>query len=1574
MDRAEIPAYRAFISRELLRECESQLVPVAGVSDLCQIGASGGLETKESLQFLCELYDAVKAELCAVLDQRGRDRAFIDERTAACFALNRSLRINFADPHYRTVIGQEDGDGRIVVGPRSPSYARANGGRTVAPIPAFLAGSHVTLFGPPTDPKLSINAMNAFHRTLAGEPPIVSELLQSFTGSAKWGADDEDSKTPMRSDLIAAGENLTACMQGTITHTDAHTGKKYELAPSHRALAIKRIPGIALPCPFLLLRGNPLPLHLYDFALHLVANWNNPEALVFYLPKLETEEEAAYIRIMIERAEQMIVAIHPQYRLGTIRLMVVLENPRALFRVHEIMDALHPYFAGASLGWHDFLASTARLMKNDGSYRIPVKADPDIVINHIKASHDLLADVVGSRGGIKVGGMYGVLPADGDIHCASFQVAIKGFIKDVIAQMKRNLDGFWVAHPDFVRLGIALVQAWGRHKCGDRAPLDALVCALLHPESHDEVLAFIHGKDVQGLDRDHPSYARSLLVANHGAPGRIAANDPEEIRYNCFQSLQYLADWLAGNGCVALPAIIDGVAVRIMDDLATAERSRWEVWHELHHGRFAYEEFVRIVHQEMHFIRSDLSDGQKVVAVKWNDRTRAWYPVAVNLLLQLMASEKPVEFATELLLPFTLEVIRCADDPWAAARAIDGKKYELPERVARLHAFFSACGCGRFAATMARASVTDLAAAERILRSLTRDEVTEAAHFHGDIGEAAGTLDARAAGEQARVIQDASRATGTIEELRTRGRAYAEKFGFKFLIAAKGRSAQDLLSALQARIDHAPEDELENARDALWQIAKGRLQSSPIDSVQGDICGALARYGVAGASVCVITRGDELQTLEFGTRDGLSPVTSQTRFEIASLSKCIGACFAIEHFRKCGIALTTSVNELFAKTSSTFRVRAQDGQHAAWGDQVTIAHLLSHTALNNHYVNGVPENESLPPIRELLEGSARYGYEPVAVINEPGTKFQYSGGGFMVLQHLIESLARAPIHSLMSGFLTELEMPDTSFEHAGRAQPERARGVLDSGEPIPGERKVFPELAAGAISTASDVGRFLRTLEQAHRRLEGCGPISHDTAVRMVHGCDRGALAFMGCKMGLGIFVAEAGPNRFMIHQGANDGFRALFVHCHQGPDAGQGFVVLCSGEENGVRFIAAVANILLRHLEVRGVDFDRLNASAEPSFLGASQEQRVNAGFRELIFSAFEEDLPEAIVERGAVDALASFNRAVGARVESVSNQGFARAENLLSPNRPTFDPALFGRHGKVMDSWETVRHNAELCDWMIFEMIRESAIDSIALSTQFHLGNHAESVAIEGWSSREAAWVTLLPQTKLTGHALHRWTCASRAMRFRRIRVRMFPDGGITRLALYESDLPARERARVLSQPICPWPPFDPQTRKPLAPKYTPSRGESEANVARASDLEIDLASAALGGHIISASNEHYSPASQVISPYPPLNMADGLESARSRVAGHSEEVVIALASPACIARIELDFTHFVNNNPREVAISGLIRGKWVELVARTEVKPFAGNAISFAIPFLQPCEQVRVTLFPDGGVNRVRVFAAS
>jgi malate synthase len=1553
-----IPEYHSYLSPSLAEHLLASARPIEGVPELVEIGDGGGLETKESLRFLADLYAKLEPALARVLARRTEDRKFIDERVAACHQFNRDLNRDWLAPDYQTVLSLEDAQGRIVIGPKGGPKS----GAPVAPLPDFLKGAHVTLFGPPDSAKMAINAMNAYHRKLENEPPIVGELLSASPASPMWGADDEDSKTPLRADLMDAAVNLSACFDGTLTLTEG--AKKYELAHDHLSLPIKRFPGLALPATFLFHKRNPIPLHLYDFALHLFANWSNQRALVFYVPKLENEEEAAYLHQMISTAESMIRKRHPEYRAGTVRLMIVLENPRAILRAHEIMDALHPYFAGASLGWHDYLASTARIFKNDSHYRIPVKADPGIVIKYIQASHLHLADAVGSRGGISVGGMYGILPLAG--NPTSWQVALKGFIKDVVTQLKRNLTGFWVAHPDFVRLGLALVEAWQRRQAGDPTPLRTLVQSLITAEKDSsELLAFIDGPDTRGLDIDHPGYVRSLIVADIRESDYIANNHPEEIRYNVFQSLQYLTDWLSGNGCVALPTTVDGIPVRVMDDLATAERSRWEVWHELHHGRFAVEDFLEIVHQEMNFIRRDLSDEKKIVQVKWNDRTARWYPIAARLMLQLMTAREPVEFATELLLPFTLDAIRGADDPWSAALELDPEKYRLDEHVARYDHYFEICGARRFAEVMARNLADDLSLAENTIRSFTLDEILSAASFHGDIGQSKSTLDARAASEQAQVLQgeDAIR-----EQLRELGARYREKFGFKFLISAQGKSGSELLTALRERIGNPVDVEMENARTALWEISKKRIAASARTDLKSNLEQLLKKHGVTGASIALSSR-DHIQSLCFGESvRGRARVEPQTLFEIASLSKTVGSAFAIEYFRRKGIALDTSVNALFARTASPFRLRSE--KDPAWADRVTLRELMNHSALNMHYVKGVPLDQPMPPVAELLEG--RHGYTPVRVICDPGKSFQYSGGGFLVLEHLLESLEAHSIQGLTRPFLDELGLKNLTFEH--RAQP-CAYGYFDSGAEVPSTRYQFPAFAAGALGTATDVARFLQCLTHAFQNPHTPGPISHDTAVQMLHGRDLGSRPFMGCDMGLGVFTAEAGPNRVAIHQGANEGFRAIYLHCYNGPDQGKGAVIFCNGDNRAVLFIAEAMREILSALKIRGIDFSKIGQAFE--FEKLPQEQIVNLGYKALIFDAFSPDLPEEIVQKGPLDPLASYNLATGARILSVTNQKFARAKNLLSPHLPVFDPTLFGRQGKIMDSWETARHNRRECDMLHLALKKPAPIRYVSLSTKYHDGNQAESVRLRALAGE--TWVDLLPKTSMKGHSLLQIDLEidlnASGGPYSEIQVEIYPDGGLSRLGLFAElppDAAAHFRTRDTAQCVRFSDPI-PKTLKPLTLSYIPSAEETRKNLSRARG-PIDFASAAFGGSLVHASNEHYGPAAQVISPYPPIHMFDGLESARSRAPGHSEEVVLQLGRPSAIEKIVIDFTFFVNNNPLWISIEGLQGETWTKIAPKTEVKAFAGNQKEFTNPHSGPFSQVRIRTYPDGGINRIKVFGES
>lgn len=1548
----EVRSYHDYISPELAAELLKRARPVPGVPNLFEVGEGGGLETSESLKFLTEIYDEISGELTKILDQRVRDRAFIDERVRACSEYNKKLGFAIDDRNFKSVIGLEDAKGRVVFGPLTKKYA-SPGGKKVADIPDYLKGAHVTLFGPPDSEKMAINAMNAYHRKIKGEPPIVAELLAQSKEYPKWGADDEDSKTPLRADLVDAAVNLTRCFEGTLRVKEEGSGKTYELAGEKLSLPIKRFPGLAMPSPFLFYRDNPIPLHLYDFALHVFKNWQNEQALVFYVPKLENEEEAKYIHKMIECTERRIKNFHPEYKLGTVRLMIVLENPRAILRTHEIIDALYPYFVGASLGWHDYLASMARLYKEEEQYRIPVKADPDIVIKYIKASHLMLSDVVGSRGGIKVGGMYGILPLDNDIWSVSFQMTLKGFFKDVIVQMKRDLTGFWVAHPDFVRLGIAIVEAWRLHRAGKKAPLEKLIKSLLAKNHQGEIFRLIKSKDFKGLNPKSEQYVRSLIVADIKESDFIANNDAEEIRYNVFQSLQYLTDWLAGNGCVALPAIVNGVPVRVMDDLATAERSRWEVWAELYHGRFSLIEFLKIAHEELNFIRRDLSNSKKIVQVKWNDKTEKWYPVAFQLMLLLMTRKNPPEFATELLLPFTVEAIRKANDPIKAIKSIDKGKYNLDEKIARFNFYFEACGEKKFADQMSEHVTPDWSLVEAHIRRFSVSEIRAAASFHGNIGESQKTLDAHARGEQAKVFAASEGAQSQLLQL---GEQYKKKFGFKFLISAKGKSADELGAALKARMKNSRLVEIDNARAALAEIALKRLKGAMPVTLFDRIENLRREFNVDALSVAINHNG-HTQSLALGSSK------PETYFELASLSKVFASAFCIDYFRKNKISLTAKVNGLLKECGSKFQLTSA-GKNS-WADDVEIRHLLNHTALNMHYVKGVPKSSKMPNVANWLKD--------ITVITEPGTRFQYSGGGFLVLEHLIEGLEKSSVDKITASFLNRTTAGEVTFQQTDQRGRNYAIGHFDDGKTVESGRYLFPAFAAGAMGTSRGVAHFLSGLTHAYNNLNSKFTVSHDTSVEMLHGEDLGSKKFMGGSMGLGVFVIDAGDSKWALHQGANEGFRALFLQCFSGPDAGKGFVIFANGDNKAVVLVARIAQEILKELKVSSVDVSKFQAEFNSKNL--EQAQIVNLGYKELVFNAFLPTKPEAIVRSGPVDDLTEYNVLIDAQVIDVSNDRFARAENLISAYRPTFDPELFGRQGKIMDSWESSRHNPRKADYVELALKSAVEIQYFKISTEYHLGNQAKAVRVLGKNKVEEEWIEFLPVTELEGHSNLKIKLSKVAPAVKYLRVEMLPDGGLSRLAAYSS-LPesiAKEYLP-LETAKCEWAKSEiPKTKKPLTISYRPIQSEIRRNIKSVKKKsEIDWASQAFGGTLLRATNEHYGPAIQVISPFAPIHMFDGLESARSRDAGHFEEVILKLGRKIIIREIVFDFKYFVNNNPNSIRVEGKYKGRWVELVPNTNVKPFAANQKSFKIQFKAAIQDLRVITLPDGGINRIHVYS--
>ncbi|KAK7234034.1 beta-lactamase [Aureococcus anophagefferens] len=184
-----------------------------------------------------------------------------------------------------------------------------------------------------------------------------------------------------------------------------------------------------------------------------------------------------------------------------------------------------------------------------------------------------------------------------------------------------------------------------------------------------------------------------------------------------------------------------------------------------------------------------------------------------------------------------------------------------------------------------------------------------------------------------------------------------------------------------------------------FQVANQSIASAArgLASLEDTVEALLGTYGVAGVSAAVLAP------------DGSGGA-------IASLSKPVATAFAIDFFEARGACFeTATVNGLLAACGSPFRLRSAAGAPRAWAEAVTLAQLVDHSALGMHYVPGVPRSAPFPDALALVSGSdaapAPHGYASLDVDRAPGTRFAYSGGGFLVLQHLLEAASGAPAAS-----------------------------------------------------------------------------------------------------------------------------------------------------------------------------------------------------------------------------------------------------------------------------------------------------------------------------------------------------------------------------------------------------------------------------------------------------------------------------------------------------------------------------------------------------------------------------------
>ena len=410
-------------------------------------------------------------------------------------------------------------------------------------------------------------------------------------------ADFEDSLAPSWENVIRGQVNLADAIRRTISYADPATGKHYRLA-ERTATLIVRPRGWHLPEKHVRINGEQVSASLFDFALFIA---NNHEALArngtgpyFYLPKMESHLEARLWNEVFVAAQEALGMAR-----GTIKATVLIETILAAFEMDEILFELREHSAGLNCGRWDYIFSFIKKFRNRADFVIPDRASVTMDKHFLKSYVDLLIKTCHRRGAHAMGGMAAQIPIRDDP--AANEAAMARVRADKLREANAGHDGTWVAHP-----GLAPIAM----------------------EAFDSVM---RGPNQLGVARAEVNVTAADLLQL--PPGQIT----EAGLRGCIRvGVQYLEAWLRGNGCVPL--------YHLMEDAATAEICRAQLWQWLHHGArtedgqpITLERFDRLLMAELDRIHGEVGASRL---------TRGVFPTAARLFEQMTKSDTFDEFLT----------------------------------------------------------------------------------------------------------------------------------------------------------------------------------------------------------------------------------------------------------------------------------------------------------------------------------------------------------------------------------------------------------------------------------------------------------------------------------------------------------------------------------------------------------------------------------------------------------------------------------------------------------------------------------------------------------------------------------------------------------------------------------------------------------------------------------------------------------------------------------------------------------------------------------------------------------------
>ncbi len=300
------------------------------------------------------------------------------------------------------------------------------------------------------------------------------------------------------------------------------------------------------------------------------------------------------------------------------------------------------------------------------------------------------------------------------------------------------------------------------------------------------------------------------------------------------------------------------------------------------------------------------------------------------------------------------------------------------------------------------------------------------------------------------------------------------------------------------------------------------------------------------------------------------------------------------------------------------------------------------------------------------------------------------------------------------------------------------------------------------------------------------------------------------------------------------------------------------------------------------------------------------------------------------------------GGKAVAASDDFFAPKDNLLKAEKAVWLADKYTARGKWMDGWESRRKRVPGHDWCVVKLGLRGIIRGVNIDTAFFTGNFPSHASLEARDG-QGAWVELLPKSALKGGSDNLFAIKSDEP-FDAVRLNIFPDGGVARLRVYGAVVPDWTK----------------QSKKSL----------------------VDLAAVESGGLPLLSSDQYYSHPQNLIMPGRAKNMGDGWETKRRRGPGH-DWVILRLGAAGTLKKIEVDTNHFKGNYPDSCLLEGVHMPAasperladeftpWVTILPQTKLKAHTRHRFEKELAPHGPVTHVRLNIYPDGGVSRLRLW---